>query len=163
MIINLITLNSVPYTICHMTDKKRETYDYIFAGNAIFTVVSTKMGWRYTYKITQTKSNKDNYKVQVLYGSDNTEDYKHIGILNKRLLSLESYCMGSNQTRLLMSFIHMLLNSLIEWPETCEFYKSGKCAACGRLLTTPESIESGYGPRCYSRIFTIKGDKYDRR
>lgn len=158
MIINLITLNSVPYTICHMTDKKRETYNYIFAGKAIFTVVSSKMGWRYTYKITQTKSNKDNYTIKVLYGSDNTEDYKHIGILNRRLLSLESYNIENGQIRLLMSFIHMLLNPLMEWPETCEFYKSDKCAACGRLLTTPESIESGYGPRCYSRIFTIKGE-----
>lgn len=158
MIINLITLNSVPYTICHMTTKKHEAFDYIFAGKAIFTLVSTKMSWRYTYKITQMKSNKGKYIVKVLYGSDNTEDYKYLGILDRRLLSLESYNIESGQIRLLMLFIHMLLNSSMEWPETCEFHKSDKCAACGRLLTTPESIKLGYGPRCYEALFGPKGE-----
>lgn len=147
MIINLATLNSIP----EMTLEKRKAYNYIFAGHAIFTIVSSKMSWRYTYKITQTKSNKDNYRVQVLYGPDNSEDgdYKHIGILNRHLLSLESYVSENNNVKLLTAFIHMLVTPSFEWPETCEFHKSDRCARCGRLLTTPESIESGYGPRCY--------------
>jgi hypothetical protein len=31
-------------------------------------------------------------------------------------------------------------------------YHEGRCGACGRRLTTPESISSGLGPVCAGRI-----------
>ncbi len=32
--------------------------------------------------------------------------------------------------------------------EKVEFWHEGKCARCGRKLTTPESIQRGLGPEC---------------
>ena len=33
-------------------------------------------------------------------------------------------------------------------PEHLEIFHEGRCCACGRKLTTPESILSGIGPEC---------------
>jgi hypothetical protein len=32
-----------------------------------------------------------------------------------------------------------------------EVWHEGRCGACGRRLTVPESIERGLGPECYGR------------
>jgi hypothetical protein len=31
---------------------------------------------------------------------------------------------------------------------TLEFWHEGRCGRCGRRLTVPDSIASGYGPEC---------------
>ena len=33
-----------------------------------------------------------------------------------------------------------------------EFFHAGRCGRCGRALTVPESVASGYGPECAERI-----------
>jgi len=37
-------------------------------------------------------------------------------------------------------------------PEFVEFWHEGVCGKCGRKLTVPESIESGFGPECIKRV-----------
>jgi len=31
------------------------------------------------------------------------------------------------------------------------FYHEGRCCACGRALTTPESVQRGFGPTCWEK------------
>lgn len=40
-----------------------------------------------------------------------------------------------------------------------EIWHEGKCGRCGRQLTVPESIESGFGPECVKMI----GSKFNIR
>jgi hypothetical protein len=37
--------------------------------------------------------------------------------------------------------------------QAAEIEHCGKCVACGRTLTVPESIRSGWGPECFTRQF----------
>jgi hypothetical protein len=37
--------------------------------------------------------------------------------------------------------------------QSAEIEHCGKCFACGRTLTVPESIRSGWGPECFTRQF----------
>ena len=41
------------------------------------------------------------------------------------------------------------------FPATFEFWHEGRCAACARRLTVPESIERGLGPECALRFEAI--------
>ena len=36
--------------------------------------------------------------------------------------------------------------------QRAEIEHAGQCLHCGRTLTVPESIRSGYGPECFSRL-----------
>jgi Family of unknown function (DUF6011) len=37
-------------------------------------------------------------------------------------------------------------------PEGYRLHHEGRCGRCGRLLTVPESITSGYGPECVKHV-----------
>jgi hypothetical protein len=37
-------------------------------------------------------------------------------------------------------------------PEQVEVHHEGRCGRCGRALTVPESIESGFGPECINHV-----------
>jgi hypothetical protein len=41
------------------------------------------------------------------------------------------------------------------FPDTFEFWHEGRCAACARRLTVPQSIERGLGPECALRFSAI--------
>ena len=34
-----------------------------------------------------------------------------------------------------------------------ELHHEGKCGKCGRKLTTPQSVKTGFGPKCSEQIF----------
>jgi len=34
-----------------------------------------------------------------------------------------------------------------------EVHHEGRCGRCGRALTVPESIKSGFGPECIGKVF----------
>jgi hypothetical protein len=34
----------------------------------------------------------------------------------------------------------------------CTVHHEGRCGRCGRTLTVPESIESGFGPECINYV-----------
>lgn len=125
---------------------------YIFSGNATFTIESTsyKPSQRYTYKVTKQKREKEVYKIGVMYGTDNTK-YRYVGTYYRQKKSI----FIKDKERKNTLFIRALFNILEydrEIPYNCHFYQSNKCACCGRLLTTPESLARGYGPECYEHI-----------
>jgi hypothetical protein len=39
-----------------------------------------------------------------------------------------------------------------ELPKGLKVHHEGRCCRCGRKLTVPESIETGLGPECASRL-----------
>lgn len=133
--------------------------NYVTGGNATFTLYSTKLDKRYTYKIRIDSKCEDRFYAYVLYGQDNCSDYRFTGFFYKDNFTLraskfdrdDAIYTSDDRFKMLGCFLQILCTEE-ELPETCIFYPSGKCARCGRMLTTPESIESGFGPECIKYV-----------
>ena len=41
-----------------------------------------------------------------------------------------------------------LLKHINDLPENIKIWHNGYCGKCGRMLTVPDSIDSGFGPVC---------------
>ena len=129
-----------------------EVKNFVLAGNAIFTLQSGKTDRHFTYRITRCSSNSTLYKVSLLYGPDNTRYYDYIGCY----YSDTNYLYLLKQWREKPSWanppairaITYFLQHLDNLPRNLYVYHTGRCARCGRLLTTPDSLISGYGPHC---------------
>lgn len=126
---------------------------FMLAGNAVFTLRSEKTGNRFTYRVRQPQDmdpKKPIWFVSVLTGSDNDSDYAYLGYIIGT-----SYLHGHSKSRIGAEApsakaaswtFHRLLHGA---PITgVEFFHEGRCGRCGRRLTVPESIESGFGPEC---------------
>lgn len=137
---------------------------FITAGNATFTVVFTEENKRYTYKAVASDDQKYLW-IKVLTGPDNTNNYTQIYLFhvdengapilrfwkNNRLYETSPSVVAFKRV-----FKHLLLRP-DEPIEGVEFWHVGRCCRCGRILTVPESIASGIGPECATKInaFTI--------
>lgn len=146
---NTCTINSVA-----------DVRKFIFAGRAIFTVKNNQTGNRFTFKVIKSK-NKHNvseeecpYWVKVLTMADNTDNnsFKFIGVLSQKWAF--SFSKGSpiksSSTSVqvaLWYFKAILDESILAYPYVIT-YHMGRCGRCGKLLTVPESIVSGYGEEC---------------
>lgn len=135
---------------------------FVLAGNATFTLVSKATGQRFTYKVRAPKEQRGSvtHFVSLLNGADNEGDYVYLGLLRQT---------GSDPT--FPRFEHGAKSRVsadapsaraVAWfwrqvergevPESVEVWHEGRCARCGRKLTVPESIESGFGPECVTKI-----------
>lgn len=131
---------------------------FVFGGNATFTLLSEATQTRFTYKVTARKENTDGrviHFVSLLRGPDNTQDYAYMGcIIDKKTFKLTGKSRVSEGAKSVVAF-SWLLDRLVSGkgvPAGAHFYHAGRCARCGRKLTVPESIESGFGPECASRV-----------
>ena len=149
----------------------QEALRFILAGNSFFTVKS-RTGNRYTFQVMAPKDElpaenplpgmedireiRRNYDsetrfVKVLTGPDNEDNYSYIGILNTRtnlfrLTKKSRMTSDSLPVKAISWLVAKLAAGLM--PTTCELWHEGFCGRCGRKLTVPESIQSGYGPEC---------------
>ena len=118
---------------------KDNRLDFALAGAAIFTLKSLKTGAHYTYSI---KKGKVRYFASVRHG----DNWIGIGSFRIDCPDLKTYPHDSPSLKGLKWFFNNPDSDQVE------FYHMGKCAACGRALTNPESIETGFGPVCAGRI-----------
>ena len=137
---------------------------YILGGNATITVVSTGTNRRYTFKISSPKDalpeTPNTYFVGLLTGPDNRADYQYLGFLRpNRFGYCEGLIAGKKGNLLHPAFkgfdwVWRHLNAdrsgLVD--ERLEIWHEGRCGRCGRKLTVPESIASGFGPVCQGEI-----------
>lgn len=117
---------------------------FITSGKAIFAVTSLKTQNRFTFKVTQSSSKKS-YYVKVLSGRDNENDYRYIGYIGKDDLFHASCTAPSAEA---FQWLWLNIISGKPEPENIELRHEGRCGRCGRKLTVPHSIESGFGPEC---------------
>ena len=153
---------------------------FLFAGNARFTLRSLKTGMRYTYRVNvnkkdlkdPTKKDDPAYFVSLLRGADNERDYKYIGVMHGTRFSITTASRlprTSPSVQALIWFLDAMeqqkdiladrLSALDGGTSSgvvakIEFWHEGRCACCGRVLTVPESIASGWGPECAGRRTT---------
>ena len=134
---------------------------FMVAGNATVTLVSKKTGNRFTYKIRQAETDSDSqselYFVSLLRGADNESDYSYLGRIAKGQLyigrkSPKPGDIGRDAPSALAfdyAWQHITRGNL---PAVLEIWHEGKCGRCGRKLTVPSSIESGFGPECINHV-----------
>lgn len=134
---------------------------FILAGNAYFTIDNGK-GEHFTYRVNayegKSQSMIDKFFVSLLTGPDNTRNYTYMGILDG---SHQTWRKGETFKPTAKSKVQAdaLSWRVFEWfvsrafsniplPEGYDIKHSGRCGRCGRMLTVPESIDSGIGPEC---------------
>lgn len=145
---------------------------FVLAGKSIFTIENSNTNNRYTYQIKKLDEIKkrhphqaDMWFVSVLTGSNNETDYTFIGTIREGQ-DHKLWYKHSDKTRIardaqsVKAIIWFLIN-IDSLPPNCNFYHEGMCARCGRTLTVPESILSGYGPSCIKVTKTPRPPKED--
>lgn len=127
---------------------------FIIGGKANFTVKSLKTNDHLIYKVTKAKDDPNKYFVSIDYHYDK---FMCIGLLfsddAKQKFTFRKAKKFSDDTKSVIVFdwiVTKFLNNKIGSNQV-EFYHHGKCARCGRKLTTPHSIEIGIGPECLKR------------
>lgn len=126
--------------------------NFILAGNATVTFLNTQTQNRFTFKVSKSKE-KDIHFVSVLTGPDT---YTFLGsIFNGNFKSSKKSTISeSSQSFQVFNFVFNRLKTK-NLPDVIEIYHEGKCGRCGRALTVPESIVSGFGPECVKKIKTL--------
>lgn len=124
---------------------------FVLAGNSTFTLRSVKTGTRYTYRVKKLDS-APLWFVGLLSGPDNESDFTYLGVVRDGKFSLTGKSKMRSDSKPVVAFAWTWtkLQSQV-LPETVEFWHEGRCARCGRKLTVPESLETGFGPECIGR------------
>jgi hypothetical protein len=131
--------------------------NFVLAGNATFTIVSTKTSTRYTYKVRRSKEEEGKpvvYFVSLLNGPDNQNDYCYMGIITAtgfRFTAKSTVRPEAPSAKAFVWFFDAVLAGA-RMPATLEVWHEGKCGRCGRALTVPESIARGIGPECADKM-----------
>jgi len=128
---------------------------FIKAGRAKFTLKDKISGKRFTFKVTQHHDKEQHlYIVSVLTGTDNNNDYTYLGLLDDNGFrethrSRVGY-MYKNTRDAFVWFLRLIevMRSDEDLAPNMRFYHAGCCGRCGKTLTVPESIKTGYGPEC---------------
>jgi hypothetical protein len=134
---------------------------FVLGGNALFTIESAATGTRFTYKVRASedegpRAGRGVYFVSLLTGPDNTSDYAYLGIIPKddpmtfRLTAKSRAGEDAASVKAFTWFWRQV--SAGRLPATVKVFHNGHCGRCGRMLTVPSSIESGFGPECITMI-----------
>jgi hypothetical protein len=156
-------MSSKETTPAMITDAK-DAFAFLMGGNATMTFVSKKTGTRYTFKIRKPEEG-DAYFVSLLTGSDNQADYSYVGMLAKQYVGSRND--GSrmlmfrltkksklNEESAPVKAFRWVFGALVAsaMPPGTEIWHEGKCGRCGRALTVPSSLASGFGPECSQKM-----------
>lgn len=147
--------------------------EFLFAGQAMFTLVSLKTELRFTYKVRAKKQDVEElarrtaagevteeefvcYFVNLLRGPDNTADFAYLGVLRKPgrffITPKSRVTKHPGSHKALVWFLDALKTDRQDViGKQLEFWHTGRCGCCGRLLTVPDSVERGIGPECARR------------
>lgn len=150
----------------HILADINKVADFMYAGNAVFTVRSQETGTRFTFKVAKAKPNpnyapRDAWFVKVLTGPDNTSSYSYMGMITAAddLLKTKSFRFTgasriSKSATSAKAFLYCLdhLENRKQYPPKVDIWHAGHCGRCNRLLTVGDSIERGFGSVCLSKM-----------
>lgn len=134
------------------------------AGNATVTIKSKSTDERRTFKIKAKDGEEDFFFVQLLTGSDNSDwrSYSYLGLMTRDkstgLLDVRLTAKSCVKDRSSVAYLAIAwtLRQLQTKPQNVasqvEVWHEGRCCACNRKLTVPESIKSGFDPRCLAKL-----------
>jgi Family of unknown function (DUF6011) len=131
----------------------QDLHAYATAGRATLTLTSEETGTRYTFRISAAKDCETRWFVSLLTGPDNTSDYSYLGMIDGtefRTTKASKFAADSKPVRGFAFFWRHVAAQL--FPPQMQIRHEGRCGRCGRVLTVPESIDSGLGPECRSKM-----------
>jgi hypothetical protein len=93
--------------------------------------------------------------VSVLTGPDNTQDYRYLGFMRRGV-----YFHGGAKAKIsrdapsakAFDWFWRIVAQGRDPSFACDVDHLGACGRCGRPLTVPESIRSGFGPECIGKV-----------
>lgn len=134
---------------------------FLFAGNAVVTVVSKKTGHHATFKFKRPDPEPGKDRPTWVSRMNGPEDKKDGGYMaticgehgtrELRRSKKSQYREESPFYQLLKWVVASLDRKVAEPMEQAEFWHEGRCGRCGRALTDPVSISRGLGPECASK------------
>lgn len=151
------------------------TKKFLYGGDAMFTVSNNKGEW-YTFRVTASKPSErypnpkpNTFWVKILTGPNNDPDsgnWVYLGFLdgtNFRTTKASQHNEDSLTVKVFKWAVYVL-NAEVSIPQGYAISSSGRCAACGRLLTAepgvnPEGARYGFGPVCWKRLLSKEAKK----
>lgn len=127
---------------------------FLLGGNATVTIESQRSGTHYTYRARKSDDGKATF-VSILTGPDNESNYQYMGLLNEGTLEVRPTkkskfaCDSVPVKAINYTLAHVAAGQM---PPHCVVRHEGRCGACNRKLTTPESLDRGFGPDCWERM-----------
>lgn len=114
---------------------EKQINDFLFAGNATFTLKSAKTGNHISFNVSKGKKDPETFFVHDPSG-------KAVGTIKNK--KWNTWNKGKSEA---FGWWWYHMDS-----EQVELYHVGKCGRCNRPLTDPTSIERGIGPDCYKLL-----------
>jgi hypothetical protein len=137
---------------------------FMLAGRARVTLKSVRTGQRYTFKISAS-TDGEVWFAGLLTGPSNEDDYQYTGFIKKvgvlydnEGAPFDAYELiagkKGNPTATPFKALYWALERLCRGtiPQELEVWHEGRCGRCGRALTVPESISTGFGPECAGKV-----------
>ena len=140
----------------------------------VFTLVSTNTGDYYTYAISKGKMLEENARfiktaqsdvgnsisIEDDVGSVRKKSGKYIGMMflqkierNKpNIVRTKGSTANTNKSWTVLEWFLSALYSDEGLGDKATFLHAGACARCGRELTTPQSLERGFGSTCWDKV-----------
>lgn len=140
---------------------------YVAAGRGTVTVRSNRTGDRFTFRLRvpadhagRPDPTRRPIWVSVLTGPENTSDYAFIGTLwledGRPAIFHHSpksrFAATAPAAQAARWFARLATDAPTALLARAEVWHEGRCGRCGRTLTVPESIESGFGPECITLV-----------
>jgi len=143
-------------TASHVMLDPANIRQFVLAGDAKLTLRSLKTERHYTYKVEQATDKETGegiarWFVKVLTGPDNWANYTYAGCIVGRdenfVLTSGSRFTEEAESIKAWRYFWAGIQAGRVMP-LLEVRHEGRCGRCGRALTTPESIDTGFGPDC---------------
>ena len=131
-----------------------DPFQFMLAGNALFTVQNTATGNRFTFKVRKPDETKPHF-VSVLTGSDNESSYSFLGTVfdpHHYRHGRHSRISEDAPSARAFDWLFRQLSAGRSLPPQVHVCHCGKCGRCGKTLTVPESVDSGFGPECIKAV-----------
>ena len=137
-------------SLVHEISNAKTIRDYIYAGNGVVTLLSETTDKHHTYRFRKGKSDGKHF---VFVHGLTPNGYKYLGIISHGKFKLTSGSTMSKDTELVRgaAYLSFMMRDDFE-NKTMKLYHEGVCGVCGRPLTNPESIMSGIGPYCRTKL-----------
>ena len=123
---------------------------FMLAGNA--TVTFQGKVSRFTYKLKASDDGAVTF-VSLLNGPDNEGSFRYLGYI-RRGVYIHGKRSKIGATAPAAKAFDWTYRNLVRgvMPNGLAIWHEGKCGRCGRKLTVPESISSGFGPECIQHL-----------